>query len=203
MTRHFDRFDQGLDAQRRRCIVFALGASMPLWSRAQSADAATLDALRRGGCVVAFRHANAPGTFDPPGFQLGRCETQRNLDDVGREQSRRLGAWFRAQRLTPSAVRSSPWCRCLETARLAFSEAAVQSWDALGSPRAEGHDEPRQQAELRAALARVPAGRFEVWVSHQFTLSALAGGSTESAEGLVLRGVAGRVEQLGRIAPFR
>jgi len=196
------RFDHGFDAARRRYLMLALGASMPALSRAQSPDAATLDALRHGGCVVAFRHANAPGTFDPPGFQPGRCETQRNLDDAGRAQSRRLGEWFRKQGLVPAAVRSSPWCRCLETARLAFGEAAVQTWDALGSPRAEGSDAQRQQAALRTALARVPAGGFEVWVTHQFTLSALVGGGTASAEGLVLRsGGDGAVELIGRMAP--
>ncbi|MGA0611303.1 histidine phosphatase family protein [Caldimonas sp. KR1-144] len=188
------------DAARRRGLILG-SLALAGFAHGQSADAAALAALRRGGCVAAFRHANAPGTFDPPGFRLDRCETQRNLDDRGREQSRRLGAWFRAQGLAPTAVRSSPWCRCLETARLAFGDDAVHAWDALGSPRAEGHDAQRQQAELRAALARVPAGRFEVWVSHQFTLSALVGGGTASAEGLLLRANDGRVELVGRIAP--
>lgn len=194
--------DSSFDAARRRWLLLALGATASGGVRAEPADAATIDALRRGGCVAAFRHANAPGSFDPPGFQLERCETQRNLDDVGRAQARRLGAWFRAQRLVPSAVRSSPWCRCLETARLAFGHDAVEPWSALGSPRAEGGDPDRQQAELSAALARVPAGRFEVWVSHQFTLNLLVRGGTASAEGLVLRGSGGAVEQIGRIAPL-
>jgi hypothetical protein len=40
--------------------------------------------LREGGGVIAFRHALAPGTFDPPGFKLGDCRTQRTLSDGGR-----------------------------------------------------------------------------------------------------------------------
>ena len=82
-------------------------------------------------------------------------------------------------------MRSSPWCRCLETARLAFGER-VEAWDALGSLR-EG-DPAAQVTALRAALARLPPGGFEVWVSHQFTLSALAGTGTSPGEGLVLAG---------------
>ena len=31
----------------------------------------------------------APGTFDPPGFKLGDCTTQRNLSETGREEARR------------------------------------------------------------------------------------------------------------------
>jgi hypothetical protein len=97
-------------------------------------------------------------------------------------------------------VRSSPWCRCLDTARLAFGER-VEAWDALGSVR-EG-DAAAQVAALRAALGRIPAGRFEVWVSHQFTLSALVGTGTASGEGLVLQARPGGAAPtlLARIAP--
>jgi phosphohistidine phosphatase SixA len=168
------------DVRRRRLLAAGAALAWPLPGRA---DDGALAALRAGGCVAAFRHANAPGTFDPPGFRLGSCETQRNLDDAGRAQARRLGDWFRTHGLTPAAVRSSPWCRCLDTARLAFG--AAEAWPALGSPR--GADTPADQTDtLRRALAGLPAGRFEVWVSHQFTLSALAGRGTAAGEGLVL-----------------
>ena len=153
-----------------------------------------IDALRRGGVVAAFRHANAPGTFDPPGFKLDDCSTQRNLDSAGRDQARRLGEQFRPLGLRPTAVRSSPWCRCLDTARLAFGAEAVQTWPPLRTTRAADADEPQQVRQMRAALARVEAGRFEVWVSHQFTLGALAGQSLASGAGLLLRAdVAGNV----------
>ncbi len=56
-----------------------------------------------------FRHALAPGTFDPPGFRLGDCGTQRNLNDEGRPQARRIGEWFQARQLRPEKVLSSPW----------------------------------------------------------------------------------------------
>ena len=158
-------------------------------------------ALRAGAVVAAFRHAYAPGTFDPPGFTLEQCATQRNLDDAGRAQARRIGAWFAAQGLQPSAVRSSPWCRCIETATLAFG--TVERWDALGSVRTGTDAASSQVAALRQALAKVPPGRFEVWVSHQFTLSALLGESTASGEGLVLRAASGGGPPtlLGRLPP--
>lgn len=147
---------------------------------------AAVDALRRGGVVAAFRHASAPGTFDPPGFRLDDCSTQRNLDAAGRDQARRLGEQFRQLGLRPTAVRSSPWCRCLDTARLAFGDG-VQTWPPLRSTRAGDADEAQQLRELRAAVAQVDKGRFEVWVSHQFTLGALAGQSLASGAGLLLR----------------
>ena len=67
----------------------ALGvAALQSWA-AQEAGAEAL--LRQGGVVALFRHALAPGTFDPPGFRLGDCGTQRNLNDEGRAQARRIG----------------------------------------------------------------------------------------------------------------
>jgi phosphohistidine phosphatase SixA len=188
---------------RRRLLGAWAGASLVAIAPpalGQGAPDMAIDALRKGGVVVAFRHAQAPGTFDPPGMRLDQCSTQRNLDDAGREQARRLGAWFRAHDLRPAVVRSSPWCRCLDTARLAFGEALA--WDQLGSPRRTS-DDTAQVVALRRGLAAVPAGQFEVWVSHQFTLSALVGGSTAAAEGLVLQAAPADAAPrlLARLAP--
>ncbi len=160
----------------------------PLPARAADSPEAVVQLLRTGGCVLAFRHALAPGTFDPPNFRLGDCSTQRNLSDEGREQARRIGAWFRERRLVPAAVRSSPWCRCIDTATLAFNNATP--WSALGSPRGatEGTNRESLQA-LRAALvkAKKQPGRFEAWVSHMFVLSDLVQSNSASGEGLVMQ----------------
>jgi hypothetical protein len=171
--------------QRRQVLATAL-----LWpaafTRAAGPDAEA--ALRSGGVVLAMRHAFAPGTFDPPGFKLGECSTQRNLNDEGRAQARGIGVWFEARALKPARVRSSPWCRCVDTATLAFG--AAEPWAALGSPRASGEarnaDHPKmlRQALVNASALRRP---FEVWVTHMFVLSELAGENTGSGEGLVLR----------------
>ena len=164
---------------------------------AANEDVAAL--LRQGGAVIAFRHALAPGTFDPPGFQPGVCSTQRNLSDEGRAQARRIGEWFKAAGLQPARVRSSPWCRCLDTATLAFGQA--EPWAALGSPHGAAETTHAESLDaLRQAVAAVPRGRFEAWVTHQFVLSKLVGGSSSSGEGLVLRAdAAGAPQVLARM----
>lgn len=171
----------------RRRAFMAGGLAWPLWPAA-AADEEVARLLREGGAVIAFRHALAPGTFDPPGFQPGMCSTQRNLSDEGRAQARRIGAWFKAAGLQPARVRSSPWCRCLDTATLAFGGA--EPWAALGSPHgaAETTNAESLQA-LRTAVVAASAtpGRFEAWVTHQFVLNRLVETSTSSGEGLVLR----------------
>ena len=174
--------------------LLAAGLAWPaLRAAAAHEDVATL--LRQGGVVIAFRHALAPGTFDPPGFQPGVCSTQRNLSDEGRAQARRIGEWFKAAGLQPARVRSSPWCRCLDTATLAFGQ--VEPWAALGSPHGAAETTNAKSLDaLRQAVAAVPRGRFEAWVTHQFVLSKLVGGGSSSGEGLVLRTDAAGAPQL-------
>lgn len=187
--------------QRRDLLLASLAAPLAAQSADEPGREATLERLRAGGVVVAFRHALAPGSFDPPGFRLGDCATQRNLSDEGRAQARRTGEWFRRHRLVPTSVRSSPWCRCLDTATEAFGRA--EAWAALGSPVGAGERTYAAQIDsLRQALAGVPAGSFEVWVTHMFVLRDLAGTGTTSGQGLLLRaGAQGRVEVLAQLSP--
>ncbi len=75
-------------------------------------------------------------------------------------------------------------------------------WDALASPTgADAATRERRLAQLRDALAAVPAARFEVWVTHQFVLSDLTGNSTSSSEGLLLKAATdgGRPQVLARL----
>jgi Histidine phosphatase superfamily (branch 1) len=187
--------------RRRALLSLALGGATPMAWAAGPPDTEAL--VRAGGLVVAFRHALAPGTFDPEGFRLDDCSTQRNLNDEGRAQARRLGAWFRTRDLAPARVLSSPWCRCMDTATLAFGRA--QSVAALGSPRGASESTNAQSlGELRRLLATASAqrGRFEVWVTHMFVLSDLVGQGSQSGEGLLLQADGqGRPRVLARLAP--
>ena len=161
-------------ALTRRSVLLA--GLVPTASGIHNTANATTDAvawLKAGGCVALVRHAQTdPGVGDPPGFRLGDCSTQRNLSEAGRAQSRRMGQWFASQQLVPAAVRSSAWCRCVDTAQLAFGRNEV--WPALNSFfGTEGRD--AQTAQLRSALAGLPAQGFQVWVTHQVNMTALTG----------------------------
>ena len=170
-------------SMERRVMLGALAACGPwAWGAPAWAGPQAEALIRKGGVVVVFRHADAPGTFDPPGFRLDDCSTQRNLGPQGREQAAHIGHWFDQRQLKPRAVRSSPWCRCQDTARLAFGAAEV--WPALGSPVGVPQEETTARAaHWRQALRAVARqeGGFEVWVTHQFVMSAMAGPSVASA----------------------
>lgn len=172
----------------------------PLRLSAQASEASLLDALRNGGAVLMLRHAQTEaGVGDPPGFQLGQCGTQRNLSEAGRAQSRRIGQALAAQGLVPRAVRSSGWCRCIDTAELAFGRHEV--WPALHSFFAErAAQRDPQTAELRRALARLPAQGFEAWVTHQVNITALTGTWVGMGEAVVIRGGPDGGTMLGRLS---
>lgn len=143
-----------------------------------------VDALRRGNCVVLIRHAQTvSGIGDPPGMRLDDCSTQRDLSPQGYAQARKFGQWFLKHQLRPTAVKSSQWCRCLNTARAAFdrknfgTELPVEPWIALNSFFQGQGDRDQQLAQVmsaaRALALRRSAGQFEVWVSHQVVISSL------------------------------
>ena len=188
-----------MDPRRRACLLSTLALpAVAGWA----ADDTVAGWLRQGGVVAAFRHALAPGTFDPPGFRLDDCATQRNLGDEGRLQARAIGQWFTQRGLAPRHIRTSPWCRCIDTARLAFGRSDVDP--ALGSPVGQSEaDRTGRIDSLRQALREATRrrGSFDVWVTHMFVLSDLTGESTASGEGLILRADArGQPQVLARLA---
>jgi phosphohistidine phosphatase SixA len=139
--------------------------------------------------VLAMRHAiTEPGVGDPPGYALGRCETQRNLSAEGRAQARAFGERLASIGWRPEAVFSSRWCRCLDTATLVAASVgapAVQPWTALDSFFDAREREPAQTAALRARLRERQRPR-QLWVTHQVNLSALSGRSVGMGQALWL-----------------
>lgn len=179
---------------------------------AHAADDELWRSIAGGGHVLLIRHAaTEAGTGDPPGFRLDDCRTQRNLSAAGRAEARRLGEAFRARRVPVTEVRSSPWCRCLETARLAFGGASA--WPALSSLYNDSRDEEGRRREVLAYVGSVmgggePGGKRRgnlVLVTHNFNIRSLVGVSPRQAEVIVTRFESGEpggaLRLVGRIQP--
>ena len=149
-----------------------------------------------------MRHADAPGgTGDPPGFKLEDCATQRNLSAKGRADAAAIGARIKAEGIAIDTLLSSPWCRCLDTARLmdlgpvktepTFSNVVVLS----------------DQVEALTDGARTLIGAWQgrgtlLAVTHGANIRALAGISPASGEIVVVAiGAGGSIEPVGRIPP--
>jgi phosphohistidine phosphatase SixA len=177
---------------------FAL-LGLALACAAAHADEKLWAQLRAGGLVVFIRHAETdPGVGDPPGFRLEDCKTQRNLNAAGRAQAERLGAAFRREKVPVAQVLSSEWCRCRDTATLAFGGSAP--WPALNNLFGRSEN---AAAQSRAMLARGSAftgtGNL-ILVTHGITIAAVVGINPGTAELVIARpGGGGKLELVGRL----
>jgi len=143
-------------------------------------------ALVKGGHVALIRHGNAPPGYggDPPGFKIDDCKTQRNLDEQGRGEARALGEAFRNRGVQVDRILSSPWCRCLETARLMAVGPVEESW-ALVPDR--DPSSPVRLLELKEIVSAWRGPGTLVLVTHALTVRALLGFLPIQGETVVLR----------------
>jgi broad specificity phosphatase PhoE len=148
-----------------------------------------LEALRGGGYVILFRHAATDqGQSDTDRQNLGQCATQRNLSEQGREQSVAIGRAFRRLGLPVGRVLASPYCRTLDTARLAFGDAEPSA--DLVSQLSDAGPGGRQRLTdaLRALLAEPPKpGLNTVLVTHVLNIDDAVRFEIEEGEAIVVR----------------
>jgi broad specificity phosphatase PhoE len=166
-----------------------------------AADEALWELLRGGKQVVLMRHAETDmAQRDQLGAPLTDCSRQRNLTEGGREDSRLIGAVFRARAIPVGRVLSSAYCRCLETAQLAFGRA--EPWLPLQQALTDSDVQAQRAAEIRALASEPPPGGNLVLVSHQYPIRVLTGVQIGEGELLILTPKGGGVfDVAGRISP--
>jgi len=141
--------------------VFAL-YSAAAWAQA---DPALLAKLRQGGYVLFLRHTSTDFSQDDQRMtSFEDCANQRNLTDKGRDEARALGAQLKRLGIPIGTVYASPFCRTLETARLAFGQAE-RTAEARGGP-ANTNDPTRYDPLRKLLAARPAAGKNNVIASH-------------------------------------
>lgn len=129
-------------------------------------------ALQMGGFVIYFRHADTGPAYLETGVDLKRCDTQRNLNDRGKADARAIGAQFRRLEIPVDDVLTSEFCRCWQTAQLAFGRHEINEWltGAGRAPRLADLRE-RKARELRRMLATPPPpGTNTILISHGFNM---------------------------------
>lgn len=177
-------------------VFLAMGLLATTPARADEADGLLLS---EGGRTVLIRHATAPGTGDPAGFDLADCATQRNLSEEGRAQARRIGERFAEWGVEVDAVLSSRWCRSLETARLAFGADRVEPYPPIDSFFGDRTSEPAQTAAAKARIAGFDGDGVQVMVTHQVNITALTGIVPGQGEAVVVEPDGDGVAVVGRI----
>jgi phosphohistidine phosphatase SixA len=185
-------------------VLAALALSLIVASTGAVADERDAwAALVNGGHVALVRHGNAPpgSGGDPPGFKIDDCATQRNMDERGRAQARSIGEAFRQHGVAVDKILSSPWCRCLETARL-MALGPVESMIAVAS----SEQSPELLFVLKQMVADWRGPGTLVLVTHAVTVRALVGIMPEQAETVVVRrrlGDQAGMDVVGRISTPR
>lgn len=184
----------------RRAPALALALAVLCAARPSAALGADAvwDALGAPGSVVVVRHSYAPGAFDPPGARLDDCSTQRNLDAAGRAQAGRIGEEFRRHGIVVGTVLSSPRCRCMDTARLAFGRA--EAWAPLEGALKDAELRRRRLAEVRQRIDAYRDTPALVLVTHGSVVSDLTGVDVRMGGLVVLRrGGDGRFAVAGQL----
>lgn len=143
-------------------------------SAAAELDAKLLAELRKGGYVLFLRHTSTDFSQDDSRMtSFEDCATQRNLTDKGRAEARALGEHVKRLKIPVGEVVASPFCRTMETARLAFGKARATS-EVRGGPLSA--DDPKRYQPLRRLLGTKPGpGTNTVLSSHGNPFRAVAG----------------------------
>ena len=139
-------------------------------------------ALQEGGKLVFIRHAYAPGGGDPDNFDVKDCSTQRNLDATGIEQAKRIGKFFKDNKISIDSVLSSEWCRTKETALNAFKN--YKTFSSLNSFFSSkfAHNRDKQMKDLRNFVNKWDSEKNIVFVTHYVVILEALNTSVSSGE---------------------
>ncbi|WP_149536272.1 histidine phosphatase family protein [Siccirubricoccus phaeus] len=164
----------------------------PAASRTENAAGQSLlAALRDGGLVLFFRHADTRGEPCDRSFRLGDRAGQRNLSPAGRRQAQEIGAGLAALGVPFHVpILAGPVFRARDTAELAFGADRVEVTDSLLADDYARDRLPWVLAEHRRLFAApVPPGGNRVLVGHRTPAIMVVGeeiGGTAFPEGAAL-----------------
>ena len=149
-----------------------LNASDQVWNLAQE-----------GNKIILIRHSLAPGGGDPSGFKINDCNTQRNLNKKGINQSKKIGKLFKKNKIPIDQVLSSQWCRCKDTAKYAFGD--YKEFTALNSTFQSPHNknEGKQLKDLYNFVRKWNGkGKNLVLITHYSIITAITTAVQSSGE---------------------
>ena len=152
--------------------------------------------LKNGGNLIFIRHAYAPGGGDPDNFDINDCSTQRNLSEEGREQAKNIGNYFKENLIPIDKVISSEWCRCKETAKIAFKKFETNNF--LNSFFSEKFSKNRtkQIKNLKKYVNEWDGNKNLVFVTHYVVISEALNYAPSSGE-IVISNI--RFKKIGNI----
>jgi len=138
--------------------------------------------LRQGGKLIFIRHAYAPGGGDPINFDINNCDTQRNLSDSGRNQANEIGFFFKNNNILIDKVYSSEWCRCKETAKIAFNKFETKNFLNSFFSSKFAHNKDTQMKKLKNFINNWDGKNNIIFVTHYVVISEILNYAPSSGE---------------------
>nr|WP_019624527.1 histidine phosphatase family protein [Thioalkalivibrio thiocyanoxidans] len=175
-------------------------------AKAELSTEALIERMQEGGLVIYWRHAATDRSQrDRDLSDMSRCDLQRNLNDEGKEEARKVGEGFERHAIPVESILSSAFCRNVDTARIAFGEDSYEIRDDLFNvPPVRGRE---RQEELVRALQRYlntppeDASQNVVIVGHNINLQRAARVRIDEGEMAVFEPGDERSRLLGVLTP--
>jgi len=142
----------------------------------------TINILKKGGNLIFIRHAYAPGGGDPENFNINNCDTQRNLNNDGKKQSVKIGNFFLSNEIPIDEVLSSNWCRCKDTAKLAFKNYKTINFLNSFFSSKFAHNRKQQMKDLKNYVKNWDGDKNLVLVTHYVVITEALGYAPSSGE---------------------
>jgi phosphohistidine phosphatase SixA len=143
------------------------------------------NSLKEGGKLIFIRHAYAPGMGDPKNFDVKDCSTQRNLNQQGIEQSKKIGLFFDQNNIKIDKVISSEWCRCKDTAFFAFKKFVTKSFLNSFYDSRFVKNKDKQINEFKEYIIKIKESENIIFLTHYVNIFELLGVNTSSGEVIV------------------
>ena len=141
-----------------------------------------IQSLKQGGKLIFIRHAYAPGGGDPDDFDIKDCSTQRNLNVNGKIQSTKIGNFFKKNDILIENVYSSEWCRCKDTAKIAFENYVQKNFlNSFFNSKFE-KNKNQQMKDLKKFINNWEGRKNIVFVTHYVVISTIFNYAPSSGE---------------------
>jgi len=168
-------------------ILSACGTTAPNHNINENTKPLTfVDQLRQGGHVIFIRHASTDQTQqDIDSTNLSDCTQQRNLDELGRLQSQKIGTAFRQLDIPVGDVKTSFYCRCIDTAKLAFDKS-IATMEITSIQNAAPEAREQRITTLREMISTKPTeGKNLIIVGHKSMFKEVSGQLLEEGEAAI------------------
>ena len=153
-----------------------------LLNKTSFANENIVEILKKENNIIFIRHAIAPGNGDPQNFDISDCSTQRNLSKDGELQALKISKFFKENDIKFTKVLSSEWCRCKDTAKLAFGSYETKNFLNSFYDEQFSKNKDKQISDFQKFIKNWDYSGNLVLVTHYVVISEILDLATSSGE---------------------